>query len=316
MLSAGDDALAKLWCSETGLVSQTFRDHAGVIWSATLSANGALVLTASEDELAKLWRTATGECVQTFRGHTEAVSSAVFSIDGAQILTASLDTSAVLWKADSGRRVRTFDKHTGEVQFATFSPDGSVVLTSAMKGLSKTSSSPTVSLWNAVSGKRLCSFPGMVNLVYKHMSPYHHVKNMDSYSPELHVDADHPSRALLSSILLRKIEKKGMYSRMDPVPRDAQYVNEFLSHHEWLLEKLCNPPWMNMTREQRESALFSFMKQQFSTGPGQEEFEPRPGQKRRQSNISWNSFYMSAKEAAEMVRSVVDHYDTQAHRLQ
>ena len=125
VLTASEDATARLWEADTGKLLATFKGHTGLVTSAVFSPDGRRVLTASEDDTARLWEANSGKLLTTFQGHGDAVSSAVFSPDGGRVLTASSrDKTARLWEANSGKLLTTFQGHSAVVWSAVFSPDG------------------------------------------------------------------------------------------------------------------------------------------------------------------------------------------------
>ena len=69
---------AKLWSAETEALVQTFAVPGAAMTSASLSHDGACVLTASTDARARLWDVATGKCLLLLEGHAGTLRSARF----------------------------------------------------------------------------------------------------------------------------------------------------------------------------------------------------------------------------------------------
>jgi WD40 repeat protein len=66
VLSASNDATAKIWEVATGKCLFTLEGHTQAVLSAAFSPDGDLVVTASEDNTARLWDAKTGEPFMVF----------------------------------------------------------------------------------------------------------------------------------------------------------------------------------------------------------------------------------------------------------
>jgi WD40 repeat protein len=117
--------------------------HKGVVWTARLSGNGALLATASGDQTTRIWDVASGKVLHEFRSE-KAVYNAVFSPDSRRVLIGSADRTARIINLDTGRQVSETMRHPGGVWFTQFSPDGRLVLTGDDSGVAR--------LWDAESG--------------------------------------------------------------------------------------------------------------------------------------------------------------------
>jgi WD40 repeat protein len=117
--------------------------HKGVVWSARLSGNGALLATASGDQTARIWDVASRKLLREFRSE-KSVYNAVFSPDGRRVLIGSADHTARIMDLDSGSQVSETMHHPGGVWYTQFSPDGRLVLTGDDSGAAR--------LWDAESG--------------------------------------------------------------------------------------------------------------------------------------------------------------------
>src|SRR5262249_28656391 len=80
--------------------------HNDLVWWATFSPDGRLILTASEDHAARLWDVADGHLLATLQ-HDDAVPAAEFSLDGKRVVTASADHTARVWNVADGRLLFT-----------------------------------------------------------------------------------------------------------------------------------------------------------------------------------------------------------------
>ncbi len=126
--------------------------HAGFLYSAVFSPDGARLVTASADHSARVWDAATGRALLTLEGHGGAVNSAAFSPDGTRLVTASHDRSARVWDAATGRALLTIEGHSEFVEGATFSLDGSRLVTA--------SADHSARIWDAITGRALVTLEG------------------------------------------------------------------------------------------------------------------------------------------------------------
>src|SRR5207248_5723435 len=184
VVTASDDATARIWDATTGKELITLRGHTGAVAAAAFSPDNSRVVTASNDKTARIWDATTGKELMVLRGHTESVLCASFSSDGFRIVTGSDDMTARTWDASSGRellslrglkeadhptvrfRMRELGLkpvgHQGSVSFAAFSPDGSRIL-----GLS----GGTALIWDATTGDELLVYGDYVRARSAAFSP-------------------------------------------------------------------------------------------------------------------------------------------------
>ncbi|MBL9075994.1 MAG: protein kinase [Planctomycetes bacterium] len=151
------DVGAHLWDAVSSRLVGSFEcklpNYRGAYYGASLSPDGARVLTSCYDNSAKLWDATSGKLVHTFE-HAEEVSSVAFGPDGTRVLTASEDGRAKIWDAASGRLLRTLIHEYG-VKSALFSSDGQRVLTMSADG---------TKVWDTASGQLLAlEHSGWVN---------------------------------------------------------------------------------------------------------------------------------------------------------
>ena len=114
--------------------------------------------------------------------------------------------------------------------------------------------------------------------------------------------------ALLFGLLLGEIEKRGMHTRMKTVPKAARDAGNFEGKQGTAFLSSCQPPWPDMTRDQRLFQLQSFMLLKFSTDKCGLKFRPLFNFRYQQAQISWNTFYMTDKEAKDIAKSVMQRY--------
>lgn len=182
-LSASADGTLKLWEPASGRCLRTYSGHASIVTSACLSADGRYALSGSADRTVRLWELATGRCLRVLEGHTGPVFTVALSLDGrhalsgsAQFLTQGRDekifTSGQLkmWDLAAGRCLPTFEWHTEAVTAVCLSPDGRQVLTGGGQAVIQYATgrflqSGQLQLWEAATGRPLCTFPGHADVV-------------------------------------------------------------------------------------------------------------------------------------------------------
>jgi WD40 repeat protein len=135
IVTASEDATARLWNAETGqLIGEPLR-HEKSVWSAAFSPDGRRIVTASQDATARLWDAATGQPIGQPLRHEGILGSAAFSPDGKRIVTASGDTwhgILRLWNAATGQPIgQPLEQLIGpagglpdRIWSVAFSPDG------------------------------------------------------------------------------------------------------------------------------------------------------------------------------------------------
>jgi WD40 repeat protein len=125
LLTAGDDAIARLWDTVTGRELLSV-EHLSYIRTAAFSPDGRLLATGGEDEKARLWSLPDGRELAVMP-HDGWVGAITFSPDDAVLATG----------CDDGR-VRVFDggsqpfaqmEHDGWVRSVAFAPGGGTMLT-------------------------------------------------------------------------------------------------------------------------------------------------------------------------------------------
>jgi WD40 repeat protein/serine/threonine protein kinase len=135
--------------------------HAGIVFSASFSPNGRLVVTASADGKARVWDATTGRPCATLE-HGKEVVYAEFSPDSRRLVTASHDHTARVWDATTGKEI-TILRHSNAVNHAAFSPDGRLLVTA--------SHDHTARVWDADTGQLRATLTHGNEVVYAEFSP-------------------------------------------------------------------------------------------------------------------------------------------------
>jgi WD40 repeat protein len=100
LVSAGDDATARVWDTETGELVSLLSGAAYWIHRARFSPDGARIATASNGGSADMWNTLDGRHLAALTENTgtpNKVQSVAFSKDGRRLLTANSDGSVREW---------------------------------------------------------------------------------------------------------------------------------------------------------------------------------------------------------------------------
>lgn len=164
LLSAADDAEARLWDPDAAECVAVLKGHARRVLFARYSPDGRRIATASDDATARLW-TAEGEFQHVLAGHRAPVNKAKFSPDSARVATVSDDDDARIWAADSGETLAILSGHSAPVFDLDWSPDGALLATA--------SDDATARLWDGRTGAPLATLgdhSGHVNAVRFHPS--------------------------------------------------------------------------------------------------------------------------------------------------
>ncbi len=165
IITACEDATARIWEAATGREVAVLRGHRGALNHASFSPNGTRVATASVDHTARIWDALTARELTVLKGHQDVVFLADFSRDGQRVITASHDGTARLWDATSGAELMVFTRPRQDVRWsdihsvccASISSDGSRVVTASLSA-SDAKVENRADLWEAETGKHLATF--------------------------------------------------------------------------------------------------------------------------------------------------------------
>lgn len=125
------------WNIATGKPLFTLKAHNGAIADASISNDGATMLSVSDDSSALIWQREQN----TFRPLpplrcANKVAKGVFAPDGKTALTGSFDSVAVLWNWAQGARLQTI-KHPDVVSSIAFSGKGDRFVTGCYDGVAR-----------------------------------------------------------------------------------------------------------------------------------------------------------------------------------
>lgn len=146
LLTASEDATARIWDARTGRSRALLSGHEWQLTSASFSGDGRRVVTASADRTARIWDATSGRELHVLGGHQGVVTGAAFSPDGRSVLTTSWDGKVRLWDAATGKLERSLLRQGASALLkAWFSPDGRRIAT--------ISEDESIEIWDARSGE-------------------------------------------------------------------------------------------------------------------------------------------------------------------
>ena len=144
LLSAGDDATARVWSLTDPGPPRLLQGHLRAIWHVSYLPQQSAILTASADATARVWP--QGDAApMVLTGHTDAVWISTASPDGTTIATISSDGTARLWRRQGDEYTSLLLPHRGTASTVGddtlwtggFSPDGRHLLTAGADGLAR-----------------------------------------------------------------------------------------------------------------------------------------------------------------------------------
>jgi WD40 repeat protein len=157
VVTAGEDATAKLWDAATGqLIDKPLRHKAAVRY-AEMSPDGERLLSICNDGTAWLWKISGEETTAFEIGHGVAVSAGQFSPDGRFVLTRGADKHVIVWDGLSARE-RFRLNHDEIPAEARYSPDGRYVGVLARNNLTFWDTGRGDKVAQAVSPSKLRAF--------------------------------------------------------------------------------------------------------------------------------------------------------------
>src|SRR5262249_38943735 len=124
ILTAGADAMARIWTADGALVA-TLAGHTQAVLAARFDATGERILTASADKTVRVWSQG-GELLSTLTGHTHDVRAVAVSAAGDLVVSAGFDGQVAVHALADGKLLELRKVHIGGTEVVDFLPDGSL----------------------------------------------------------------------------------------------------------------------------------------------------------------------------------------------
>jgi WD40 repeat protein len=159
LVTAGDDALARLWDAATGAETLVLKGHQDKVASAEFSRDGTRILTVADDRTARVWDAQTGEEEQKLTGRFESAS---FSPDAHRVATAGADRVG-MWRLAEPEAPAFQMEVSGVYSVSVAADDRTVAATSRDNTVTvwdtESPLTPRVVSWNTyvIAGAQYCS---------------------------------------------------------------------------------------------------------------------------------------------------------------
>ena len=158
LVTASEDRTARVWDARRGIPLTEPMRHPGVVTGAEFSPDGRQVLTACEDGLARIWDVIDGRIQSRPMNHPAAVAHAGLSADGRKLVTVANDQLVRVWDTRTSTLLFPPLPHPHPLHSAYFNQDGTRIVVAdggRIREQLKVEQGTTVSVWDAVSGKRM-----------------------------------------------------------------------------------------------------------------------------------------------------------------
>jgi len=158
LISAGGEAVIRLWDPATGKEIRHFTGHEAPVYSIALSPDGKVLASGGEDQTIRLWDVATGHELRHWFVTDDARLHVAFAPSGKVLASGGKGGSIVLWDPDTGKEIRQLKGRERQEErwerpdgglflfSLAFAPDGRHILAAQSEGLV---------LWDTNSGKRV-----------------------------------------------------------------------------------------------------------------------------------------------------------------
>jgi WD40 repeat protein/serine/threonine protein kinase len=134
LISAGHDAVVRLWDPQTGRQLARLEGHRAAAGAIALHPNGNLLASASSDGDMIIWDLTSRSSVHRIRANSGRLLSVAFSPDGKLVAATSMDRRIQIWHTETWELVHQFE-HLDGVQRVVFTPDSKKVMASDFSGM-------------------------------------------------------------------------------------------------------------------------------------------------------------------------------------
>jgi WD40 repeat protein len=124
MAFASYDGSVRVRDFATGAVVAELPAHPDLVYAATFSPDGRLLVTACRDRTVRVWDWRSGQLACPPFEHTKDAVAAIFTPDGRWVLSASVDGTARAWDWRTGKPVTPSLTIEGEPLSLAVTPDG------------------------------------------------------------------------------------------------------------------------------------------------------------------------------------------------
>ena len=156
-LSAGDDAVLRLWDLESGQAMLRLEGHTGPVMGVVISVDGRRALSGGWDGTVRFWDIYTGQQLRCLQGSWQSVKCVALAPDGFRAVFAGNDRLVRVWDLNAGRELAQLAGHTGLVQSVAVSADGRRALSGGEDG--------TLRLWDLENHRELHCWKGHTDAV-------------------------------------------------------------------------------------------------------------------------------------------------------
>ena len=149
--------------ASTGHLLASYNSLSSSIQGVAWSPDGKRIAIGMQGtDNAEVWDITTGKMIQNYTSHSGSVIHVAWSPDGKLVASSSYDGTVQIWNAASGQTVLTYKAHNAPVWSVTWSPDGKYIAsgTGAAGTDSPVTSSNSVKVWDATTGKTLLTYAG------------------------------------------------------------------------------------------------------------------------------------------------------------
>jgi WD40 repeat protein len=151
-ISAGDDAIIRVWDLSAGKEIRRLTGHGASVMSVAVTFDGKRAISGSWDGTIRLWDLESGKLIRGFKGDWKTVKSVALSPDSSMAMSGSDDNVIHVWDLEAGQEVMALTGHTDLVQSLAWSSDGKRALSGGDDN--------SVRLWDVESGTEIRRFDG------------------------------------------------------------------------------------------------------------------------------------------------------------